>query len=148
MTTPTTPEQPVAEPAADDTASGPTVGLVAGGGMAAGLVGAAPALLPAVGACLSCLGVGTAAAAGVAGAAGLSIGGIALGMVALVTVAAVRTVEARRACTVGPTRTRRTLLTLASLAGWAIVSFAAVQWILVPLLTRIAGGSPPPGQLP
>ncbi len=88
---------------------------------------------------------GHAAAAGVTGASGLSIGGIALGMVALVTVAAVRTVQVRRTCPVGQTRTRRTLV---SLAGWVIVSFAAVQWLFVPVLTRIAGGSPPPGQLP
>lgn len=35
---------------------------------------------------------------------------------------------------VGPTRTRHTLFTLASLAGWAIVSFA-VQWLFVTRIT-------------
>lgn len=63
----------------------------AGGGVVAGVVGAAPALGPAViGACASCAGVGTAAVAGTAGGAGLRIAGMAVGLAVLAVFVALR----------------------------------------------------------
>jgi hypothetical protein len=116
--------------------------------MAAGMVGAGPAVLPAfAGACASCLGAGSAVAAGAAGAVGVSWGGVALGLAVLVVVAAVQLGRLRRSCPAGPERRRRSRVRLATLTGSAVVSFAAVQWVLVPLLSSTGGGSPG-GQLP
>lgn len=114
--------------------------------MAAGVFGAGPALLPAfVAACASCAGVGTAAVAGTAGAVGVSVGGVAAGVVVLMVVAAVHVARLRRSCPAGPERRQRTLVRLTTLVGTAAATFAAVQWLLVPLLD---GGGSPASQLP
>jgi hypothetical protein len=86
-------------------------------------------------------------AAGAAGAVGVSVGGVALGVVLLVVVAGAQVARLRRSCPVGPERRRRIRVRLAALVAWSAVSFAAVQWVLVPLLSG-GGGGPPGGQLP
>jgi len=118
----------------------PSPVTAARGGALAGTVAAAPALA-ATGVnglltlCLSCLGTAPAAAAGAGTSVGVSAGGVAGGLVVVLAVVAVQLVRLRRCCPAGPVRRRaaaRQVLTLLLVAG---LSFAAVQWLLMLLLT-------------
>lgn len=84
------------------------------------------------------------AAAGAAGAVGISVGGVAVGVLLLMAVA-VQLLRVRRSCPGGLER-RRVRTRLATLAGTAAASFATVQWVIVPLLS--SGGGSSTGQLP
>ena len=106
----------------------------------AGAVAAAPALGSAglsslLAACASCLGAGPAVAAGAATGVGVSTGGVIVGVLALLAVAAVQVLRVRRCCPAGPARrhaVRRQVLTLLLVGG---LSFAALQWVVVPWIT-------------
>ncbi len=137
------PEELVAGEPEGERRAGPTGGEgLFGGGVAAGAVGAAPALVPAViGACLSCAGAGTAAVAGATAAAGLRAGGMALGVAVLAAVVAVRIFRVRRRCPAGPARSRRIVTSVASLVASAALTFAVVEWLVVPLVSANAGPS-------
>jgi hypothetical protein len=143
VTPATSPEELVAAEPEGERRAGPTGGEgFFGGGVAAGAVGAAPALVPAViGACLSCAGAGTAAVAGATAAAGLRAGGMALGVAVLAAVVAVRIFRMARRCPAGPARSRRIVTSVASLVASAALTFAVVQWLVVPLVSASAGRS-------
>lgn len=100
--------------------------MAARGGALAGTVAAAPALAASVvngllTLCLSCLGTVPVVAAGAGTGVGVSAGGVAGGLVVLLAAVAVQLV-----------------LLVAGL------SFAAVQWLLMPLLTAgTSSGSAP-----
>ncbi len=137
------PEELVAGEPEGERPAGPTgAEALFSGGVVAGVVGAAPALVPAViGACLSCAGAGTAAVAGATAGAGLRAGGMALGVAVLAAVVAVRIFRVTRRCPVGPARSRRIVTSGASLVASAALSFAVVQWLVVPLVSASAGRS-------
>lgn len=101
-----------------------------------------------IGLCVSCLGVGSATAAGAATGAGISIGGLLAGVVVLVAMAAFQLTRLGRRCPAGPSRRRRGARGLATLTGMAVLSFALMQWVVAPVLTPNTPAGPPAEQLP
>ncbi len=116
----------------------PTRGRGLVGGALAGVVAAAPAMWSSLlsAACLGCVGVGSAATAGVAAGAGISVGGVFVGLVVLATVIVIHVLRARRACPVGARR-RYLAVRIAAVVVAATASFGSLQW-----LTSIDAGSP------
>jgi hypothetical protein len=135
-------EEPVGP--AGDTARGEPVSAANGRGLAGGAVAGAVAAAPALGAsllsaCLTCVGAGTAATAGVAAGAGATLGGVVVGGVVLAAVILLQVFRARRTCPAG-TRGRYLGTRISVIAATAVASFAALQWLAV------AEASPPTQQ--
>jgi hypothetical protein len=133
------PLPPSDEAARRATRPAPGRGVV--GGALAGGVAAAPALgASLLSACLTCLGAGTAATAGVAAGAGVSLGGVAVGAVVLAAVILLQAFRART-CPAG-TRGRYLATRIAVITATAVASFVLLQWLTV------AEANPPTQQQP
>jgi hypothetical protein len=131
-------------PPAVGSARGATVPVRSSRGLAGGALAGAVAAGPALGssllsACLTCVGAGTAATAGVAAGAGATLGGVVVGGVVLAAVILLQMLRTRRAC---PARARGRYLgmRMAVITATAVTSFAALQWLTV------ADANPPPQQ--
>lgn len=142
----------VADPAAGTAppADADTAGTGAASGILAGAVGALPALGPALAsACAGCLGAAPAAATGAAAGAGVTAFGIGAGLVVLAVVVGLQLRRVRQSCPVGGgSASRQSLRSMAAITVVAGLSFALMQWVVAPALTRASPDVPAGEQLP
>jgi hypothetical protein len=85
--------------------------------------------------------VGSAATAGVAAGAGVSVGGVFVGLVVLAAVIVMHVLRARHACPVGERR-RYLAVRIAAVVVAATASFASLQWLTSTDAWPPAGPSP------